>query len=160
MSDQISNKPKLTVPDGYFDFFAKRLQAQLELDQLLGEDTGSGFVVPEGYFKTNASNIINNNIQKSKIISLYVKRLVWAAASVAAIVVLVYSMQKNTSSELDFNTLSEFVTQDESNFSTEELASLLNDDEIGLLSQELLPDDESYLDYLDENTTAYDIYYE
>ncbi|MGB6150634.1 MAG: hypothetical protein WBG48_01470 [Pricia sp.] len=162
MKEQHKKYPFKT-PEGYFENFYDRLKKKLS------KDDGSipeadGFIAPEGYFEGLHQNILQKlNVEEVKVIPLYrYKRYYFAAASVAAIVLLVFTFNRNTSEEVTFEDLAltdieNYFEYNHSDFSPFEIAEVVPVDELEIadLMTNTLNDD-SILNYLDNNTDEFE----
>ena len=111
----IEKRNNFSIPDGYFDQLSDKLSQ--ESSNKLNIDKKNNFTIPEGYFENLAGRIeekINqDNTEKDKVISINrtrIIRFISVAASVAAILVLVFIFNKNTP------TIDENLAQTEVNF--------------------------------------------
>ncbi|UCD60405.1 MAG: hypothetical protein JSV59_11015 [Flavobacteriaceae bacterium] len=146
------------IPKGYFEGFT---------DDLLGkmsEETSSipdeaGFEVPEGYFDNLNKKILEKVTEKeSKVIRLKpYRKYFYVAASVAAILILVLSIQQKGDVSFTFDDLARtdienYIEENELELSSYELAEVLLTEELevnDILGNEL--DDENIIDYLEDN---------
>ncbi|MFK7814370.1 MAG: hypothetical protein AB8B59_17865 [Maribacter sp.] len=98
-----NHKDKFKTPEGYFENFNERL-----MDKLVKEESiipsNDGFLAPEGYLET-----IHEAVTKkldSKVIALNnYRKYYFAAASIAALLVLTFILRPNNNAEVDFNDL-------------------------------------------------------
>lgn len=146
------------TPKGYFEDFT---------DDLLGkmsEETSSipdeaGFEVPEGYFDNLNKKILEKLTEKeSKVIRLKpYRKYFYVAASVAAILILVLSIQQKGDVSFTFDDLARtdienYIEENELELSSYELAEVLLTEELevnDILGNEL--DDEYIINYLEDN---------
>lgn len=139
----------------------------------------SGFKVPEGYFesldsklldKTKTTSLLNNkpasgfkvpdsyfenfNVKpkKEKVITL---KQVLYISSIAAALVLLFTIfiprQEPTFDSLETATIENYLLEE--HYETSEIASLLADNELSLETFDLVPSDELMEDYLIQNTS-------
>ncbi|WP_273567273.1 hypothetical protein [Maribacter halichondriae] len=118
-----------------------------------------GFVVPENYFESLHENILKKmDAEETKVIRLNpYKKYYYAAASIAAIVLVVLGLNWNTAEALTFDDLaaSDIETYFENNefdLSTYEIAEVIPVDELEI--NDVLENrfaEENMLEYLDEN---------
>ena len=118
-----------------------------------------GFKVPEGYFDSLNKKVLEKVTEKEiKVIRLQAyKKYFYAAASVAAIVLLVLSMQWKDKSSFTFDDLARtdieiYLEENDLGLSSYELAEVLLTEEMevnDILNIEL--DDENIIDYLEDN---------
>jgi hypothetical protein len=157
MSEKSKNSGFRT-PKGYFEHFTDDL-----LDKMSKETSGlpkkDGLKVPEGYFDNLDKKILKKVTEKeSKVIRLKsYKKYFLAAASVAAILILVLSIQERGQSSFTFDDLARtdienYLEENELGLSSYELAEVLLTEELevnDILNSEL--DDENIIDYLEDN---------
>lgn len=167
----MKEKPKHTfkTPEGYFDNFNERL-----LDRIAKEDSiipkKDGFAVPEGYFdalpeKINERLFEDDNkvVRLNQSNRLRTKKFYYAAATIAAIVVLALTLKPNQGQEIDFNDLasndiSEYLEKTNIDLSTYEIAEVLPVDNITITDVTEIPlEEENILQYLDENIDMEDV---
>lgn len=147
-----------TTPEGYFEGFTDDLLNKMskEASSLPNKD---GFKVPEGYFDSLNKKVLEKVTEKEiKVIRLQAyKKYFYAAASVAAIVLLVLSMQWKDKSSFTFDDLARtdieiYLEENDLGLSSYELAEVLLTEEMevnDILNIEL--DDENIIDYLEDN---------
>lgn len=146
------------TPKGYFEGFTDDLLNKMskEASSLPYKD---GFKVPEGYFDNLNKEVLEKITEKeSKVISLKsYRKYFYAAASVAAILLLVFSVQWRNESSFTFDDLARtdieiYLEENELGLSSYELAEVLLTEELevnDILNSEL--DDENIIDYLEDN---------
>lgn len=146
------------APEGYFENFTDDLLNKMskETSSLPSED---GFKVPEGYFDNLTKEVLKKTTEEeSKVISLRsYRKYLYAAASVAAVLVLVFSIQWRGDSSFTFDDLARtdieiYLEDSELGLSSHELAEVLVTEELevdDILNSEL--DDENIIDYLENN---------
>ncbi|WP_297695606.1 hypothetical protein [uncultured Eudoraea sp.] len=146
------------APKGYFEGFTDDLLDKMskETSSLPKED---GFAVPESYFDNLNKKILDKVSEKeSKVIRLKpYRKYFYVAASVAAILILVLSIQRSGKSSFTFDDLARtdienYLEENELGLSTYELAEVLLIEELevnDILNSEL--DDENIIDYLEDN---------
>ncbi|WP_051205293.1 hypothetical protein [Salinimicrobium xinjiangense] len=95
------------VPEGYFENFEDRMMTRLTFSE--GELEKNPFRVPDNYFDELENRVMKNvetTDQKAKVIPLYKHPVLYYAASVAAVLAILFSsMFYNGSGELDFDDL-------------------------------------------------------
>jgi len=145
------------TPKNYFDGLEDSILNQIKLNEKI-DDTG--FKVPDNYFESLDDVIINKVSQKPKVISLFTKRNLFYASSIAAALVLMFSIfiNKNdlTFDDLEVASIENYIYEEE--FDTYELASLLSEEELNtdnFIDTDYT--DEALEDYLLENTTIEDL---
>jgi hypothetical protein len=146
------------APKGYFEGFTDDLLGKMskETSSLPKED---GFAAPESYFDNLNKKILDKVSEKeSKVIWLKpYRKYFYVAASVAAILILVLSIQQSGKSSFTFDDLARtdienYLEENELGLSTYELAEVLLIEELevnDILNSEL--DDENIIDYLEDN---------
>ena len=124
------------IPENYFEEFKEKLMFKLseEKSVLLNTDNhqDEGFTVPKDYFETLTDKIIVKvDTKETKVVTLHPYRNYYLAAmSVAAIALLVFGLNWNTTEEVTFDTLvgndiDSYFEDYELDFTDNELAELL-----------------------------------
>lgn len=141
------------TPDNYFDGLEDSIMNQIKLQDKI---TDSGFKTPDNYFESLDTIILNKVEHKPKVISIFSKRNIFYASSIAAALILMFSIFINND-EISFDNLDVVSIENylsEEDISTFEFASLLDVADINSdnfieseLSEELLED------YLLENAS-------
>ncbi len=92
------------TPDDYFASFEENLLSEINLKEKVN---ATGFKTPDGYFDNFKVTISENGKQKSepKVISLFRNKKWLAAASIAAVFIVLISFPKETDNSLDFASL-------------------------------------------------------
>ena len=146
------------TPKGYFEDFRDDLLNKMskEASSLPNKD---GFKAPEGYFDNLNKEVLEKITEKeSKVISLKsYRKYFYAAASAAAILILVFSIQWKNESSFTFDDLARtdieiYLEDNDLGLSSYELAEVLLTEEFevnDILNSEL--DDENIIDYLEDN---------
>ena len=155
------------VPESYFEEFQERLKTQIELEELLGDDQTSGYIVPEGYFDTlsqKLTTIPSNQKPTTKIVSLNNKIWFWPsigiAASVLFFLVIFTGNGATEESSLDIEDIALYLEVESSNLDTGEITALLTDEEINsILSDEGTSQEEEddLINYLETHASPYDL---
>ncbi len=128
------------VPKNYFESFEDNLFQKLALNSEKDVANATGFKIPEAYFQNVDNYLINiaKSSQPVKVIKLLTFKNLAYTASIAAAVILMFSLIFNTQKKLDFESI-ELATLhyyiETADFTTNDIASLLSDDE---LSSELI----------------------
>lgn len=81
-------KSGFKTPDNYFNQFEDNLLSEISLKERVSK---TGFNIPDGYFETFKVEI-KEPASKTKVISLFSRKTMWYAASVAAITVLLVNI--------------------------------------------------------------------
>ncbi len=161
--NKFTNKNPFKTPEGYFEDISKGLMKRLREKDIDIPDN-EGFIVPDSYFDDVHKNILEKQeAEEAKIIQLHpFKKLVYAAASIAAIAMVVFFLNLNTSEAITFDTIAnsdidDYFEDNDLDFSTYEIAELVPVDELeigDILSNELNQD--MILNYLDNNTENFE----
>lgn len=157
MKKSNKNNPFKT-PEGYFDNFTDNLLGALNQDNH-GIPKEDGFKTPEGYFDELHENILSKlEAKETKVVQLKsYRKYYFAAASVAAVVLLTFGLNWNPNSELTFDELADsdletYFDANDYGLSSYEIAELLPVAELDL--NDILEnqfDEENVVEYLDEN---------
>jgi len=156
-----NQKNKFKTPEGYFESFNERLMNRLETEE---EDVVSGiipkadgFAVPEGYFD-GVHQDIRDKLGGSKVISLRSYRtFYYAAASIAAIFVLVLAWNWDNQPQVGFDDLANteidaYFESNEFGLTSYEIAEVLPVENIGVIDiTDSEIEEENLLEYLNEN---------
>lgn len=161
--DKKYKKKDFKTPEGYFESFTDKL-----LDRMAEEEANfpkkEGFAVPEDYFEGLDKRILTRLDEKpeTKVVQLRsYRKYVYAAASIAAIFLLVFGLQWNSNTPPEFDlTESEidaYFENTDLGLSSYELAEVLSEDELRLEDfLENTVDEENIMEYLDENLDDFD----
>jgi len=157
MKKSAKNNP-FKAPQGYFEDFNARLMGKLseERANLPKED---GFGVPDGYFETLGGKILDKTKDvETKVIPLQpYKKYYYAAASIAAIALVVFGLNWNTTEKPTFEGLAEseienYFETNEYDLSAYEMAEVIPLHELDLA--DILTnrfEEENVIDYLHDN---------
>lgn len=159
----LNKKNPFKTPEGYFEDFSRGLMKRLpEKDTDIPRN--EGFIVPDTYFEGIHENILQKlEAEKTKVIPLHpYKKYYYAAASIAAIALVVFALNWNTSKEITFDHIANsdienYFENNELDFSTYEIAEVVPVDELeisDILSNRL--DQAPILEYLDNNTENFE----
>lgn len=162
MKELNKNNPFKT-PEEYFEGFDARLKDKLS-EESSNIPREEGFAIPEGYFETLHDKILDKmDAEDTKVIPLNpYKKYYYAAASIAAVVLVVFGLNWNTSEELTFEGLAEsdieyyFETNDY-DLSAYEIAEVIPFNELEI--KDILTngfEEDNIVDYLDENTKEFE----
>lgn len=146
------------TPEGYFEGLKGKL-----LDKLSKEDSllskGDGFIVPDDYFDTLKQKIADKiTPEEVKVIRLNpYRKYYFAAASIAAVVLVIFGLNRNTSETPTFESLAEsdiesYFENNDYDLSAYEIAEVIPIDELEI--NDILTnsfEEENVVDYLDEN---------
>lgn len=134
------------IPKDYFENFEGRLFEKIDTKEVIPV-TKTGFKTPEDYFENLEDRIILENRSKekeAKVISLFNKKTILYASSIAAAVLLLFNLsifdKGVTVDDLDTATVENYILDED--ISSYELASLFSEE---------LPTEDHLIDYdLDE----------
>ena len=106
---KIPKKNSFKTPSGYFEGLTERIQERMQEEDAQKFPDKEGFAVPDTYFDDLEKEILANTTQKeTPVIQLRsYKNYLYAAAAIAAIVVLVIALPWNRSQTITFDDLAE-----------------------------------------------------
>ncbi len=145
------------TPKGYFDSFDEDLLQKISTEGRLNETISSGFKTPENYFEGLEEHIIKqvSEEKSTKVISLFSrKNLVYASSIAAAVLLLIsFSVFNNTIGigDLETKTVENYIIYE--NFSSYEIAALIDQEDLNetnFVNHNF--DEEAIEDYLLEQT--------
>lgn len=143
------NHSGFKLPETYFEDFESRFFVKLEAEKSFGEKIASGYKIPENYFEEFSVPLSKN--PGPKVIPIFGRKNMWYAASIAAVLVLIFSVfTKNQSPKAMFPTVDQASIESYFENSQMELSTLqefeenveLSEPEFSTINEELL------LDYL------------
>ncbi len=151
---KISKKEGFKIPEGYFEGLSEEIMSKLDAGSL-DLPKSDGFTAPDGYFDSLGKEVLaKEQTDEIRVIRLKpYKKLFFAAASVAAAVVLIFGWQWQSSQSVDFGDIA-----------SGELQAYFEDNSTGLTSYEIaevLPIEDLELDDIlesnlnDENIVDY-----
>ncbi len=153
---KISKEEGFKIPEGYFEGLSKEIMSKMDSSSFDLPKT-DGFKAPEGYFDTLGKEVIaNERGGQSMVIRLKpYKKLFFAAASVAAAVVLIFGWQWQNSSSLEFGDIASgellaYFEDYSTGLTSYEIAEVVPIEDLELndiLERDL--DDENIVDYLE-----------
>lgn len=159
-----NNHKDFKIPEGYLDGFTDKLMERISTSEGDQEarmlPKSDGFKIPDNYFDGLHSNIIEKlEEEEKKVITLkpWRNNLYYAAASVAAAILLTIALQYNQSSEPTFESLAkadieEYFDQTDFGFSTYEIAEVIPVDDLEVADiLEYQFNEENIIDYLDDD---------
>lgn len=128
-------KNSFKTPEGYFDSFTDNLMSKLSVEETIAPKS-EGFKVPDGYFDTLNTKIqAKLNVAEPKVVQLNpYKSYYFAAASIAAVLLLYFGLNFNNTPSLTFDDVA-----------NSDIESYFDDNELGLSSfeiAEVIPVDE------------------
>lgn len=165
MKKKVTKTNPFTTPENYFDSFEESLRDKLAKEQSTIPKE-EGFTVPSSYFDDLQNNLVNRlKVEKAepKVIQLIpIKKVVAIAASIAAIIILVFSINLGNEEDLNFTDLANseieaYFEDNELDLSTDEIAEVLPVEtyEINDFVEPQLTE-ETLLDYLNENVEDFE----
>ncbi|MFD2824035.1 hypothetical protein ACFS5M_10155 [Lacinutrix iliipiscaria] len=150
------------VPKDYFENFENTILNHARLKEKVSH---SGFSTPEGYFDTVEEHILNRISTKksTKVISLIQKKSIIYASSIAAAIVLLFSIvdfnKTVTYDSLEFETVENYILNED--IDSEELASLFNDSDFSEDGFNAISFSEDDIEnYVNDNLDLNDLYIE
>ena len=156
-----NNNDSYKLPETYFEDFQDRLSVQIELEELLSGKRNAGFTVPKGYFDTLAQKLLEIPNDK-KVISLRAKSWYWPSISVAAAVLVFFALYTGNSEAslevLELEDIASYLDVETTNLYTEDIASLLTDEEINtVILGNTSAEEEELINYLETYSNSYDL---
>ena len=155
---KIPKRTGFKTPPGYFEGLAERIQDRMQEENASKFSKEEGFAVPEAYFENLEKKILKNSgVQETPVIQLRSYRnYMYAAATVAAIFVLVIGLQWNQSRTISFDDLGEgditsYFESQELQLSSYEIAEVIPVTNLDI--NEFIEsgmDDEHIMDYLED----------
>jgi len=158
---KISKQNSFKTPEGYFDSLTDRIMDRISQEDSVIPKT-DGFGVPEGYFDSLNKEIIDQSggaaSAETKVVKLHnYRKFYFAAASVAAALLLVFGLQWNRPESLSFEDLAgadieSYFEDHEIGLSSYEMAELLPIEDLevnDILDNEL--NEDNIIEYLDDN---------
>jgi len=146
------------VPEGYFDSLTPQIMDKVVTENTVFQDH-DGFIIPEGYMDAFSEKVLQRlETGGAKVLPIRsYRKYYYAAASIAAILILFGGLLWNrndtlTYSELAKSDIEEYFDFNGWAFSSYELAEILPVDQIdfdGIWEQQL--DNENVIDYLSNN---------
>jgi hypothetical protein len=115
-----------------------------------------GFTMPEGYFDSFADKVLTQlNQEEPKVISIVSRRKTWYYAAAAVVVMLlsvpIYTNYTTSSEEADAVALEDYINN-HTTISDDEIANLLDKEDLEKMKLELNLEDEAVEDILLNNT--------
>ncbi|MGB5378271.1 hypothetical protein [Muriicola sp.] len=155
---EIPKRTGFKTPPGYFEGLAERIQDRMQEENASKFSKEEGFAVPEAYFENLEKKILKKSgVQETPVIQLRSYRnYMYAAATVAAIFVLVIGLQWNQSRTISFDDLGEgditsYFESQELQLSSYEIAEVIPVTNLDI--NEFIEsgmDDEHIMDYLED----------
>lgn len=151
------------TPKDYFDTVEDAVFSKLKTEDITDNIEDTGFKLPDNYLNTIEDKVFTKLESKdTKVISIFSKRNLLYISSVAAAIVILFSvlMKKEITldQDLDYDMVKNYIIdQDVSSY---ELAALLTEEELSSINSEIMAEafsDEDMEDYLIENINIEDI---
>lgn len=151
------------TPSGYLDELEDRVFARLNNEDGSKDLKSSGFNLPENYFDTVEASVLNRleTKRETKIISLLTRRRLTYISSVAAALILAFTLFLNNevgADELNYEVVSDYILDED--IDSYDLAALLTEEELSSIDIEIYNDSyntDSIEDYLLENVDLEEI---
>lgn len=149
------------TPNNYFDAIEDRIFSKLNAESKLSTIKESGYRVPDGYLDTVEDVVLSKvEPEESKVISLFTRTNLLYATSIAAALVLLFSVFIKDEEPIAIDSEMVELYLEEQNLSSYELAELLNevellDEDFNVIEEQI---NESELEsYLLDNVNIEDI---
>ena len=156
--NELDKTTHFKTPEGYFENFSGRLMGKITRDDT-GLPENPGFKVPEGYFEGLQQQIqLKLGKEEAKIVQLHpLKKYYLFAASIAAILIVVFGINWNGTAEITFDHLANsdierYFDYNDLDLSTLEITEVFPVDELSIgdiLNKQL--NEENLVDYLNNN---------
>lgn len=149
-------KTGFKVPKDYFEGLEDSIIHQAKLSEKIEK---TGFKTPQGYFEGLEDSILSKTQKTPKVIPLFSKQNFIYAASIAAVLVIMFNVfwnTSNTTTNLEVTDIEQYLLQQD--VSDYELATLLTEDDLASDNfVDLDISDESLENYLLEHATLEDL---
>ena len=153
---KVNEHSGFNVPEGYFDTFTDRVFSKMEMEKVNSSEN-EDFKLPEGYFDTLTDKILLKVETEKEVPVRSLKRWYYAAASIAAILLMMLSFPWNKTANNNENILAitdieNYLELDGWGGSSYELTEMFldNDLELSAIPDNQL-DQESVIEYLSAN---------
>jgi len=156
------NKIPFKTPEDYFDSFQGKLMVKLS-ENKTAIPKESAFKVSDNYFETFNDRLTSKMNTETKVVQLYpLKKIIAAAASIAAIAIIYIGFNSNSSDEISFSDLANtdieaYFENNDFGLSSYEIAEVLpvtNTEFSDILNSPI--DDDNIIDYLNENINDFE----
>ena len=154
---KINKKEGFKTPEDYFDGLSAEILSKLDNDSA-DLPKSDGFKTPEGYFDSLGKEVLSKDqTAETKVIRLKpYKKIIYAAASIAAAVVLIFGWQWQNEQAVNFEDIASgelqaYFEEDSNGLTSYEIAEALPIEEIELndiLERDL--NDDNIVDYLED----------
>lgn len=152
------------TPDNYFNAVENNIMNAIKQESNLNLSKETGFKTPNNYFDSIEDAVINKIETKttSKIIPLFSKRNLIYASSIAAAILIMFSIYLNKDNdileEIEYEIVENYILNQ--GISSYDIASLLTEEELSNINFEIMDEafnNEDIEDYLLENANLEDI---
>ena len=132
------------TPKNYFDSVEDTVFSSLQSEKLKNSTSDPGYSIPEGYFDSLEDEVLSKiDKPETKVISLNTRKLLYTATSIAAILVLYFTLfsktERNTLDSLDTEVVEAYILEQE--IDSYELASLLTDEDIDTINGDIFKEE-------------------
>lgn len=132
------------TPKNYFDSVEDAVFSSLQSEKLKNSTSDPGYSIPEGYFDSLEDEVLSKiDKPETKVISLNTRKLLYTATSIAAILVLYFTLfsktERNTLDSLDTEVVEAYILEQE--IDSYELASLLTDEDIDTINGDIFKEE-------------------
>ena len=132
------------TPKNYFDSVEDAVFSSLQSEKLKNSTSDPGYSIPEGYFDSLEDKVLSKiDKPETKVISLNTRKLLYTATSIAAILVLYFTLfsktERNTLDSLDTEVVEAYILEQE--IDSYELASLLTDEDIDTINGDIFKEE-------------------
>lgn len=132
------------TPKNYFDSVEDAVFSSLQSEKLKNSTSDPGYSIPEGYFDSLEDKVLSKiDKPETKVISLNTRKLLYTATSIAAILVLYFTLfnktEPNTLDFLDTEVVEAYILEQE--IDSYELASLLTDEDIDTINGDIFKEE-------------------
>jgi len=152
------------TPDNYFNAVENNIMNAIKQESNLNLSKETGFKTPNNYFDSIEDAVINKIETKttSKVIPLFSKRNLIYASSIAAAILIMFSIYLNKDNdileEIEYEIVENYILNQ--GISSYDIASLLTEEELSNINFEIMDEafnNEDIEDYLLENANLEDI---
>lgn len=153
-----TEKNSFKTPEGYFDSFTDNLMTKLSAEETIAPNK-DGFKVPEGYFESLYQEIESKlKVEEPKVIQLNpYKKYYFAVASIAAVLLLYFGINFNSTPGLTFDDIANsdienYFDNNDLDLSSFEIAEVIPVDELeinDIINNHL--NDANVVDYLNNS---------
>lgn len=151
------------VPEGYFEGIEDAVLSRLSEEKLKADISETGFKMPDNYLDSIEDKVFEKIKEEPKVVSIFRSKGFYYVSGIAASLLILFGiiMDRGISvetQEMDYEQVENYLLDQD--LDTYELASLLTEEEINQINDEILDDvyeDENIEDYLLENVNLEDI---